>query len=167
MPTENSSRVSEGVDGIASLAVPALDGDSTHFGGQGTTADSEGVHVLCHPSTEEGHPILRHTRLMACLLSGNVCETGISQAGTDIILASWRPATARQYQPHINRWLQFCGSRNIDPFAPTVTNIVNFLSLSTEVLVILQSTLPGVHSPPWGLLWMVAVQAAILLSPGS
>ncbi|XP_071532017.1 uncharacterized protein [Panulirus ornatus] len=40
-----------------------------------------GAHVLRHPSTEEEHPILRHTRLMACLLSGNVCETGISQAG--------------------------------------------------------------------------------------
>ncbi|XP_071521653.1 uncharacterized protein [Panulirus ornatus] len=34
-----------------------------------------GAHVLRHPLTEEEHPILRHTRLMACLLSGNVCET--------------------------------------------------------------------------------------------
>lgn len=34
-----------------------------------------GAHILRHPSTEEEHPILRHTRLMACLLSGNDCET--------------------------------------------------------------------------------------------
>ncbi|XP_071521861.1 uncharacterized protein [Panulirus ornatus] len=56
VPTENSSRVSEGVNGIASLAVLALDGDSTHFAGQGTTADSEGGTRLASPIDGGGTP---------------------------------------------------------------------------------------------------------------
>lgn len=30
--------------------------------------------VLVHPSSGEEHPIMRHTQLMACLLSGSTCE---------------------------------------------------------------------------------------------
>ncbi|XP_071547680.1 uncharacterized protein [Panulirus ornatus] len=131
VPAENSSRVSEGVDGIASLAVPALDGDSTHFAGQGTTADSEGGTRLASPIDGGGTPHSpTHPTDGLPLIRQRLRDRGISQAGTDIILASWRPATARKYQPHINRWLQFCGSRNIDPFAPTVTNTVTFLSVT-------------------------------------
>lgn len=33
-----------------------------------------GLNVLRQPSTSEEHPILNHTRLMACLLSGNSCD---------------------------------------------------------------------------------------------
>ena len=31
--------------------------------------------VLTHPSSGEEHPIMQHTQLLACLLSGSTCET--------------------------------------------------------------------------------------------
>lgn len=131
MSTESSSRVSKGVDGVTYLAVPALDGDSPHSAGQGTTTDSEGGKDLASPFDGGGTPHSpTHQTDGLPLIRQRLRDKGISQAGTDIILASWRPATARQYQPHINRWIQFCSSRGIDPFAPTVTNIVNFLSVT-------------------------------------
>lgn len=34
-------------------------------------------YLLRHPSTLEEHPIMSHTRLMACLLSGNSCENAV------------------------------------------------------------------------------------------
>ena len=69
---------------------------------------------------------MTHTRLP--LVREQLRERGVSSAGTDIIMASWRPATAKQYRPHIKRWLQFCGRKCINSFNPTVADIVNFLS---------------------------------------
>ncbi|XP_076050262.1 uncharacterized protein LOC143030903 [Oratosquilla oratoria] len=50
--------------------------------------------VLVWPLSTEEHPIMSHTRLMACLLSGKACEN----------LASWKPGTSKQYRSHINRY---------------------------------------------------------------
>ncbi|XP_063889338.1 uncharacterized protein LOC135116055 [Scylla paramamosain] len=50
--------------------------------------------VLLHPSSAEEHPIMRHTSLMACQLSGHNLEH----------MASWKPGTERQYSPHIKRY---------------------------------------------------------------
>lgn len=55
-------------------------------------------------------------------------ERGISAEGADIILASWKPGTAKQYRPHIRRWMQFCDRSDINPLDPTVSNIINFLT---------------------------------------
>ncbi|XP_076065157.1 uncharacterized protein LOC143039186 [Oratosquilla oratoria] len=46
----------------------------------------------------------------------------------DIILASWKPGTGKQYRLHLKRWTQFCDRWNVNPFNPTVSNIINFLS---------------------------------------
>ena len=35
-------------------------------------------------------------------------EQGVSAAGTDILLASWEPGTAKQYRLHVAIWYQFC-----------------------------------------------------------
>ena len=55
-------------------------------------------------------------------------EQGISTAGTNIIMASWKPGTEKQYRSHVKRWTQFCDQQDIDPLNPTVEDIVNFLS---------------------------------------
>ena len=60
--------------------------------------------VLTHPSTIVPHPIMSHSRPMACLLSGKTCKILVSQAAADIILASWKPGPVRQYCPHVQRW---------------------------------------------------------------
>ncbi|XP_076036398.1 uncharacterized protein LOC143022180 [Oratosquilla oratoria] len=49
-------------------------------------------------------------------------------AGTDLILASWKPGTSKQYRSHINRWAQFCHRRDINPTTPIVTDVINFLT---------------------------------------
>ncbi len=44
-----------------------------------------------------------------------------------IIIQSWRPGTQKQYTVYINRWTQFCNTRQINPMLPTVTDVLEFL----------------------------------------
>lgn len=55
---------------------------------------------------------------------------GISEKGTEIIMASWKTGTQKQYSPHIKRWTMFCNRGNINPLHPSVANILNFLALT-------------------------------------
>ena len=55
-------------------------------------------------------------------------ERGLSAAGTDIVMASWKSGTKKQYRPHINRWTHFCCRWNINSLHPSVIDVLNFLS---------------------------------------
>ena len=55
---------------------------------------------------------------------------GIQKESADIIMASWKPGTEKQYQSHLKRWASFCGGRDINPFNPNVNDIINFLTVS-------------------------------------
>ena len=46
---------------------------------------------------------------------------------TDIILASWRPTTAKQYGTYLRRWMAFCSEREINYHSPSINNILDFL----------------------------------------
>ncbi|CAH3154125.1 unnamed protein product [Porites evermanni] len=54
-------------------------------------------------------------------------ESAISSDIVDIIMHSWRDSTQKQYKVYINKWLQFCNERKIDPLHPTVTAVLSFL----------------------------------------
>ncbi|KAK3894844.1 hypothetical protein Pcinc_001418 [Petrolisthes cinctipes] len=54
--------------------VTAMDGNATQDARRRTSAYQEKEKMLSHPATAEEHPIMRHTKLMACLLSGKSCE---------------------------------------------------------------------------------------------
>ena len=54
-------------------------------------------------------------------------ESEISPDIVDIIMHSWRDSTQKQYKVYINKWLQFCSERKIDPLHPTVTAVLSFL----------------------------------------
>ena len=54
-------------------------------------------------------------------------QQGIHANAADIIIASWKPCTGKQYHPHIRRWSQFCIRGNICPLAPSLANIINVL----------------------------------------
>ena len=128
MPSENSGGDGKGVVDYAAVAISTMDGDSLNAG-QGAVPDTNITECPAPAINSRGtpHPETHKTDGMS-LIQQQLRSRGISTAGTDIIMASWRPATAKQYQPHVSRWLQFCNMRHIDPITPTVTDIVNFLS---------------------------------------
>ncbi|XP_028404044.1 uncharacterized protein LOC114526666 [Dendronephthya gigantea] len=59
----------------------------------------------------------------------------LSKTAKDILEASWRLGTSRQYQTYLSKWQEYCKERRLDRFAPGIENTVEFLvSLYTSGL---------------------------------
>ena len=83
--------------GSTVVNIPSMDRDVTQDACQRKN-------VLLHPSSSEEHQIMRHTKLMAYLLSGKkLQEQSISAVDTDIIMAPWKSRTEKKYRPHVKR----------------------------------------------------------------
>ena len=53
---------------------------------------------------------------------------GFSADTCDIMYASWRDSTKRQYSTYLARWKQFCVQRKQDPFQASVKLVLEFLT---------------------------------------
>ena len=53
---------------------------------------------------------------------------GLSAKAADILMASWRKGTKKQYKVYIERWRQFCITRHFNFSSPDVTNVLEFLT---------------------------------------
>ena len=75
------------------------------------------------------HPLRNQLRLIACKLSCRRTfeQRGISSQATDIIIQSWTSGTQKQYQPYINKWLEFCHGRENNPYDPPIATVLDFL----------------------------------------
>jgi len=62
------------------------------------------------------------------LVSSAPLTSGLSDKTLEVIMASWRPATCKQYSVYLNRWKEFCGKHHIDIFSPTVQQVLTFLT---------------------------------------
>ena len=52
---------------------------------------------------------------------------GLSESAIDILMASWRPATQKEYQVYLDKWHQFCGGRGVNPLLPPVEQVIEYL----------------------------------------
>ena len=50
----------------------------------------------------------------------------------EIILASWRSGTQKQYETYINKWLNYCCERELDSLHPSVADVIQFLTTLFE-----------------------------------
>ena len=53
---------------------------------------------------------------------------GIPEKASNVIIASWRNSTKKQYGSYLKKWLYFCSERQISNTYPSVSEIVNFLT---------------------------------------
>ena len=58
----------------------------------------------------------------------NLKDQGISSKAADIIVASWRHSTKKQYSVYIKKWIQFCRERQISSISPTLSQVLGFLT---------------------------------------
>lgn len=129
MSTENEGGKSKGMDCGSNVDFPTMDGPSSANVGQGTEAHHTANQCITTPffsgstSGNGSHP----TDGMS-FVRRQLRGRGVSSEGTEIIMASWRPGTLRQYKPHINRWSAFCNRWNINTSNPSVTDVLNFLT---------------------------------------
>ena len=56
----------------------------------------------------------------------------ISSKATNIILASWRRGTQKQYITHIKKWLSFCDKKQINSVCADVNYVLDFLTEQFE-----------------------------------
>jgi hypothetical protein len=62
------------------------------------------------------------------LLRESIQAKGLQGQTAEIIFASWRDSTKKQYASYLARWKSFCDRRKIDPLRATVENLLEFLS---------------------------------------
>ena len=54
--------------------------------------------------------------------------TQLSTPTKNIILASYREGTVKQYRSYLSRWEKFCENNNLDIFQPGLENAIEFLT---------------------------------------
>ena len=58
---------------------------------------------------------------------------GLSPDVVQIIRASWRVSTQSAYNTPVQRWLDFCNRRQLNPHQPTVSQVLEFLHILYEL----------------------------------
>ncbi|XP_045133117.1 uncharacterized protein LOC123517184 [Portunus trituberculatus] len=116
------------MDGCATTDIPALDGNVSENAHQETSPHNEEEHIKAAPVIRRASHHETHNVNGLSTVRERMREQGISEAGTELIMASWKPGTEKQHRPHLKRWTQFCSQWEVDPFTPTVEQIINFLS---------------------------------------
>ena len=62
------------------------------------------------------------------LIRKNLQTQGISGKSEDIIMASWRTTTKKQYSGYIQRFDQYCDKRGVNPIHADVKTVIGFLT---------------------------------------
>ena len=50
----------------------------------------------------------------------NFITAGLPEATVQIIMSSWRTSTKNKYNIYLNKWIDYCSTRDIDPFHATI-----------------------------------------------
>ncbi|CAH3028501.1 unnamed protein product, partial [Porites evermanni] len=61
------------------------------------------------------------------LIRESLGKYNLSSSAKDVLMASWREGTSKQYHTYLKRWRQYCDDKDIDLFQPGVHNGVEFL----------------------------------------
>lgn len=64
---------------------------------------------------------------MSCV-RGRLNNQGLSDAATDLIMASWRPTTQKSYNIYISKWTDYATANSISVHFPDIAHVVNFLA---------------------------------------
>ena len=80
-------------------------------------------------------------------------QQGLSEGAATLVSKAWRRGTACAYNAPWNKWVGWCGEREIDPFQATVGQVSNFLAerfedgLEYATLNVYRSALSAFHPP--------------------
>ena len=81
------------------------------------------------PST----PSLGSVQSGSCNFVRHLPTAGLSPDVAQIIRASWRVSTQSAYNTPVQRWLDFCNRRQLNPHQPTVSQVLDFLHTLYEL----------------------------------
>lgn len=61
-------------------------------------------------------------------IRGALQAEGVSGTAAKLVLSAWRPSTLSQYRQNWERWLSFCGEREVPPLSAPVQVVIQFLT---------------------------------------
>ncbi|KXJ06916.1 hypothetical protein AC249_AIPGENE11513 [Exaiptasia diaphana] len=98
--------------------------------GQQTYTTSANARVVeTSRSTGKDSPNVSKIELIGMqTVRGSLESLQISGRAADIIMASWREGTRKQYSTHINKWIKYCGKKQVDCLHPNIGDIIDFLT---------------------------------------
>ena len=78
--------------------------------------------------TQQTAPITPETPLNGMsAIRNSFRQYNVSKEVIEVLMASWRPGTKKQYSTYLNKWLEFCSKRTIDYSSPKISEAVEFL----------------------------------------
>ena len=83
-----------------------------------------------HPDSplEEGRNTPQNKNHGRNSIGKNIDNLKINTTAKNLLLASWKPSTHRQYSVHISKWENYCKEQNLDCVTPDIEHVVNFLT---------------------------------------
>lgn len=79
-------------------------------------------------NTQQTAPITPETPLNGMsAIRNSFRQYNVSKEVIEVLMASWRPGTKKQYSTYLNKWLEFCSKRTIDYSSPKISEAVEFL----------------------------------------
>ena len=77
--------------------------------------------------TESPHTLPRSPFAGMSCFGQAVSSQHVSPRVADIIAASWRDSTKKQYQTYLEKWQTYCGGRGINPISASIAEGLDFL----------------------------------------
>lgn len=91
-------------------------------------ATKERIHIISAKQSErETPPPQEPVPDTMSLIRQHLESRGLSSTVTNIMEASWRPSTRKQYTSSLSKWKLYCGKRDVNPLSPPVAEGINFL----------------------------------------
>ena len=102
--------------------------------GQSTTSSSMSATVTSAStrSSPSASTVSKASTVGMQIIRKSLEGKNISGHSADIILASWRSGTQKQYQTYINKWVNYCCERELDSLHPSVADVIQFLTTLFE-----------------------------------
>ena len=115
---ENQGRKSGGCVCNTQLAITTLVSQSPCYDGE-TTCASESLQNTSHTAHSPRRDPSNIQQVVpdgSSLIRENLEDKNLSTAAQDIIMASWRKGTTKQYRLYLLRWTDFCQRENLSPY---------------------------------------------------
>ncbi len=61
------------------------------------------------------------------LIRQSLDKHDLSSSAKEILMASWRQGTSKQYKTYLDRWQAYCNEHHLDVFKPRLNNSIEFL----------------------------------------
>ena len=93
----------------------------------GVSQSKERPTSVAKPSQGNSSNLAQIEPIRLSLIREGLNKYDLSPGAKDVLMASWREGTSKQYQTYLGRWQQYCRDKNIDVFQPGITNGIEFL----------------------------------------